>query len=369
MGEPVRDSKVFAARAATITSKGSATAAGEQRQREGKGLNPLVDPKSNGVIRRSISWLEPQPDERFFLLRGTAMLEETRLDTTGSMGDNIEIAMRALPKTYKLLTEGSNPLLGRYDLQMITSIFGDTVDRYILCRSHAEMGEKVVDQMSMMVPEGNGGDSDEDPQYGLFAAAYLTSATIKQLGLKSYDFTITDASAHDLITTDDLKRVFGNEVFEKCAENGFDIDPRNLPSNKEIVTDLLKTTHAFILIVGEHQSTIGYWSKIFGQERIVVIPSAMLLPEVKAAIIGLTEGVLTLDSVVTFLMEEAGIDQVDAVRIRNAVAGIPIGAQTMLENFDKIPLRGDVFEKKGDLWPIVRKADLSDTGDDKSIWK
>ena len=353
-------------------SKGSATHEGEQRHKEGLGLHELVDPKGFGVIRRSISWLEPK-DDKFILFRGTAMLEETRLDTTGSMGGNVEIAMEVLPKTYNLLARGPRAALGRYDVQMITAIFGDVTDNYILCRSQAEFDERIAKQMTYMVPEKDGGDFTEDPQYGLFGAAYLTSATIKQLGLKSYDFTITDADARDKVSLENLIRVFGDKVMEKVKENGFSIDKNNLPCTKEIVRDLLKTAHAFLLVApnrsgGYNAETIEYWNGIFGQERVILIPKVELLPEMKATIIGLTEGTLELSTVESFLVEEAKLSQSRAAQIKRAVAGIPIGAQMMLPNFNKIPRIGDIFAKKGDLWPIEDKKTALPNKKSKGIW-
>ncbi|MCX6795502.1 MAG: hypothetical protein NT165_02110 [Candidatus Falkowbacteria bacterium] len=202
------------------TSKGSATKAAEQRIEAGIGLHEYVDPKGNGVIRRSISWLEPDGKGGFFLFRGTAILVENRLDSTGSMKGNVKVAMRVLPQTIRLLKEVPGAVLDRYDVQIITGIFGDVVDKFILCRSQAEFDERIAEQMTHLFPEGKGGDETEDPQFGLFGAAYLTAATIRELGLKGYDFTITDAPGRDYVSMENLERVFGPEVLEKTKENG-----------------------------------------------------------------------------------------------------------------------------------------------------
>lgn len=364
MGKDRSSKEVYTRMASEAKKTGSATSAGEQRHKEGKGLHELVDPKGYGVIRRSLTWLEPDPKGGFFLLRGVAMLEETRLDTTGSMGNNVEIAMRVLPQTYELLVVGPGAVLGRYDVQMITSIFGDVVDDYVLCRSQAEMDKAIAEQMTLMVPEGKGGDADEDPQYGLFGAAYLTKCSISDYGLKSYDFTVTDARGRNHLSAATLKRVFGDSVFEKVAENGHQINANNLPTTKEVVQDLLKISHAFLLQVGDDHSVGSFWQNIFGRERVVVIPRAELLPEVKAAIIGLTEGNLSLQNLGEFLKKEANLSQSDAENIRRAVAGIPIGAQALLPGFDKIPLAGAKFANKGDIWPSEIKAEES-TGSEK----
>ncbi|MFA6535830.1 MAG: hypothetical protein WC250_00205 [Candidatus Paceibacterota bacterium] len=365
MGKDRGSTVVFERAVATIRSAGSATSRGEQRHREGRGLHRLVDPKGFGAVRRSISWLEPK-GKKFVLFRGTAMLEETRLDTTGSMGSNVEIAMKVLPKTNKLLAEVPGAVLGRYDTQMITSIFADVDDSYVLCRSQAEFDERIAEQMTYMVPEGQGGDDDEDPQFGLFGAAYLTWSTAVELGLRTYDFTITDACGRNAkerrrpdLDYDKLREVFGQDVLDKVRENGHPMKEGQLPNTPEIVRDLLKTAHAFVLLVEPGTYVREYWQEIYGSERVVTIPQTELLPAVKAAIIGLTEGTLTLQSVDRFLVDNAEIDTSDAKAIRRAVAHIPIGAQAALPNFKRIPMKGDLFAKKGDLWPIG--SDVPDT--------
>jgi hypothetical protein len=152
MGREVLSDVAYKRVAEEAFSKGTSTYAGEQRHKQGLGLHELVDPKGYGVIRRSLSWFEPL-ENGFELLRGIAILEETRLDTTGSMGKNVDVAMEVLPKTYELLATGSKAVLSRYDVQMITSIFGDVSDDYVLCRSQAEMDERIAEQMTYMGPE------------------------------------------------------------------------------------------------------------------------------------------------------------------------------------------------------------------------
>lgn len=350
MGRRVLSETVYAEVAKAVRTRGSATFAGEERQRKGEGLHPLVDPSGYDVIRRSISWLEPEGDH-FTLLRGVAMLEETRLDTTGSMGNNVEITMEVLPATYKLLATGPSAVLGRYDVQMMTSIFGDVVDNYVLCRSQPKIDERIAEQMTLMLPEHGGGDNPEDPQYGLFGGAFLTWASINQYGLKYYDFTVSDAPGRHRLDAHTLVRVFGNSVFEKAAENGYQINAKNLPNTKEVVADLMRRSHAFFLQIGNGQDAAGFWRDIYGNERVVVIPETRLLPYVKAAIIGLTEGVLDLQTTEKFL-RTSNVSAASAHSITRAVAHIPIGAQAALPNFAKIPLRGTTFAKKGDLWPI-----------------
>lgn len=336
---------------AFVPDHGPATSRAEQESRVTGKLNPLVDPAEFGVIRRSLPRFEERSDGTWEMTIGTPVPVETRVDTTGSMGGNVDVAIRVLPEAYGLC---SNVLPG-CDLQMATGIFGDVVDNFVLCRPQFEMlAEKLVEQLTLMVPERWGGDFPEDPHYGLFGGAYLTAAYINRIGLKGYDFTVSDAPARDRLSEKQLVRIYGSEVFEKVTENGHQINRNDLPSTQEVVQSLLKRAHAFFLEVNDgwdSESTHSYWTDAFGPERVVVLPSTEFLPQVQAAIIGLTEGTLGLDQVTDFLTSN-NVGVTDAEAILRSVSNIPIGAQAALPNYDRRPQKGDVFKEKTDLWPI-----------------
>ena len=223
----------------------SSTKRGEQKVKETGKLDPLVDPAEFGVIRESRIRLE-EGANGFEVNVGTPVPTEYRLDTTGSMGDNVERALRALPSICELT---SAVLPGR-DPHYCASIFGDICDRFILCRGQFEMlADRMVNQLTLMHPEGGGGDTPEAPYYGIFGAAYLTKAYIQRIEMKSFDFTITDAPGRDTLVLEHLKRVFGPQVIEKVKENGYQISTRDLPSVREVVQDLKKRAHAFALLV------------------------------------------------------------------------------------------------------------------------
>lgn len=334
---------------AFVPDHGPATSRAEQEARITGKLDPLVDPAGYGVIRRSLPRFEERSDGTWEMTIGTPVPVETRVDTTGSMGGNVDVAIRVLPDAFGLCSD----VLPGCDLQMATGIFGDCVDRFVLCRPQFEMeAEKLVKQLTLMVPERNGGgNGGEDPHYGIFGAAYLTAAYINRIELKGYDFTISDEPARYQLDERELKRVFGDEVFEKVKANGFTIDPNNLPSTKEVVQDLLKRAHAFFLEVSGRESTHSFWLDVFGPERVVVLPSTEVLPQVQAVIIGLTEGTLGLDQVTEFLTSN-NVSAADAEAILRSVSNIPIGAQAALPNYDRRPQKGDVFKEKTDLWPM-----------------
>ena len=390
MGNPVLNDDAYLKVKQAADKAGSATHLGKERMKQGKGLNPLVDPSANGLIRRSLTWYEPTAGY-FLLLNGVAIAKEDLFDTTGSFGEtNVAKAMESLPHAYDLLQRGKNAVLGRYNVQIATSIFGDTEDKYILNRSEFEKDDRIAIQMTMMYPENGGaGNQKEDPQYGLFGAAYLTQCSINRYGLKRYHFTTSDEPVPDYVRLDDLIRVFGPTVFEKCKENweegkrnGFELmkeedlpAKNNLPATKQIISDLLKGAHAFFFQVGDRETTTKCWPKLYGKERVIYLPDVSLLAYYEAAIIGLTEGTLTLQNVEKFLMEDGGLSKSVAVEIKRGVAHIPIGAQMMLPNFNKIPLTGAKFAKKGDLWPMESTEANDDSikkrkkrGDKEDMW-
>ena len=341
-----------------VPPSGSATRAGEEKVRKTGKLDPLVDPAEYGVIRRSLVRFEELPSGLLELTIGTSMPVETRLDTTGSMGNNVQIALKALPDLY----EQCMRVLPGYDIHIATGIFADCQDEFVLCRPQFEMlPDKIVHQLTLMYPEGGGaGNGGEDPQYGLFGGAYLVAAYINCIGLKRYDFTITDEPARDRLSEKQLIRVFGAEVFEKTRINGHKIVHDALPSTKEVFQDLLKQAHAFVLIVGGRQDAAEFWPRTVGHERIVRLPDVRLLPQVQAIIIGLTEGTLSLDQVPDFLSEFRVNAELTKL-IQRSVANIPIAAQAVLRKDIRVPQKGDLFRSKPDvfqkvdLWPISQE--------------
>lgn len=364
-------SEAFSGTRAKVDEAGGDTSfAGRQHIKETKKLHPLVDPEGYDLIRKSWPRYVEQ-DGVFVLANGVPMLVENEWDTTGSMGENVRLAFESLPKQYDLLANGAQPVLGRYDPQILNAIFGDITDHFILARTQAEMDVKIAEQLTLMVPECEGGDSPEDPEYGLFGAAYLTDAFINAYGLKSYHFMTTDAPSHGRIDSENLVRVFGEKVFDRVGDNGheFEKDEKTgkiiLPDTAELVTELKKRAHAFAIIVGGH--SVAYWREYYGEEFVVEINTTEYLAYVEAAIIGLTEGVLDLQSLPKYL-RGVGCSAPVAREIQRAVANIPLAAQTKFPNFSKIPAKGTVFAQKRELWPIVGAAPAKAKAKKEETW-
>jgi hypothetical protein len=320
----------------------------EEYRRTGQ-LDALVDPRGYGVIRPSRMRFDERPDGLYVVTIGTPVPVETRLDTTGSMGGFVDTAMRNLRDLYLLTQE----MLPGCDLQISTGIFGDCADANVLCRPQFEMDpEKIVHQLQLMTPQrGGAGNGGEDPHYGIFGGAYLIDRYINKIGLKGYDFTVTDEPARYYLDESQLRRIYGDEVFDRVAENGFEINRRLLPDTKEVVNELLKRAHGFVLSVGDRYNAVKFWQEMYGYERVVVLPNVDYLPHVQAVIVGLTEGTLDLERVESFLTDH-NVERNAVREIMRSVVNIPIGAQAELPNYDRRPMAGDVFRTKTDIWPM-----------------
>jgi hypothetical protein len=151
----------------------SRTHEAEQTYRKTGKIDPLVDPSKGGVIRLALRRFVEELNY-LILPMGMPMLIESILDTTASMGDNVDRAFTSLLHLYELLKK----VLPRYDLQVINGIFQDTTDQILAMRSMAEMDVKIAKQLTLMVPDRDGGDTPEDPEPMLFGGAYLTKCDL-----------------------------------------------------------------------------------------------------------------------------------------------------------------------------------------------
>lgn len=324
----------------------------EQKARNTGKLDQLVDPSGFGVIRLSLPRVEKMEDGRYKLLVGTPMPIETRVDTTGSMGGNVDIAMKVLPDAF----EQWQTVLEGYDIQVATGIFGDVSDPFPLCRPQFEMDpDKIIKQLSLMVPERAGGDLPEDPDLGIFGGAYFCRHYINRIGLKGYDFTVTDAPGRGQISERQLVRVYGEKFLDKIKENGLQFNSRNGIDLNDVWAVLLDRAHAFVIQVGNNSMTRRFWDRYTSSDRVVSIPDVHYLPHAQAAIIGVTEGSLVLNEVADFLVR-SNMPKSMSELVANEISKIPVAAQASLPNFSKRPMKGDIFADKPDVW------------EDKNLW-
>ena len=340
------DSYVSARRSYGITSDKDVTKTAERQARATGKLNEIVDP---GINPMRYSKIRLNPHRKMWITTmGCPMDIEVSCDTTGSMGGEVDTEMKILPKLYEAIAK----VLPGYDPQLCLGIFGDVVDDFVLCRPQFEMeAEKIVRYLKEMAPQRAGGDSPEDPQYAMFARAYLTNAYTNRIGLKGYHFIVTDATCHGSIRRQDIQRIFGNSVFENELKN-----MREIPSFKKVVKDLKAKTHQFILVVDDRSSTYEYWREVCGKKSVVRISTTGQLPEVISAIIGLTEGTIDITDIGNTVASHCGSSTIYDLN------NIEIGAQAKLRQALPFPIPkiGDIFRTKEDLWPIQPDEKVGD---------
>ncbi len=319
-----------------VTSSTDVTRKAEQRARDTGRLSEIVDPAVEPV-RRSLIRLDPY-QKQWMATVGCPVDIEVSCDTTGSMGGEVDTEMAVLPDLYKAVSK----VLPGHDPQLCLGIFGDVSDKFVMCRPQFEMeAAKIVNYLKEMAPQRDGGDAPEDPQYAMFARAYLTDAYTNRIGLKGYHFVVTDATCHKRISREEIKRIFGAEIFNNELEN-----MSQIPTIERMIEELKKKTHQFILVVKGYEDTYDFWRQLCGEGSVITLNSTRQLPAVISAIIGLTEGTLDVGN----LGDHLG-NNLNLVR---QLSGIDIGAQAKLRHAlpHPVPQKGDIFAKKGDIWPI-----------------
>lgn len=340
----------------------------QEQAATGKISNPLVDPSSYDGIRISRTRFEETPSGLFRLVKGLAMCLSTYVDGSSSFGHTlVQQTIFGLKNTFVVCSKS----MSKYELWLLSGVFNDceecwkTTPYFPLYRTQFEYDpDKIVDQLLSCVPNNGGcGNGGEDPQYAVFAEAYLTNKTITDYGLKSYAFFVSDEPMHDVFSVKNLKRIFGDKVFETINENGFkDVNEHQVPTVKEAVKQMLETTHAFYIGLGDDwtfdrhgRSALECWTELLGKDRVIPLygMSGEIVPYVQGVITGLTEGTINMIDVPKYL-GEAGVSKSDISVITKAVINVPVGAQAKL--LDRLPhplpKEGDLFENKTDLWPI-----------------
>lgn len=324
-----------------VTQSSDVTRGAEERARRSGRLSAIVDPAIN-PIRRSMIRLNPH-QKRWIVTIGMPMDVEVSCDTTGSMGGEVDKEMAILPNLYFAISV----VLPGYDLQICLGIFGDCEDVFVLCRPQFEMeAPKIVEYLKEMAPQrGGAGNHGEDPQYAMFARAYLTDAYTNRIGLKGYHFTVTNEPYHDSLRRSEIERIFGENIFNEELKN-----MREIPSVEEMVEELKTKVHPYALILRDYvySDTVTKWKNLYGDKHVILIDSTDQLPVVISAIIGLSEGTLDISDLDQHLGEYASYELIQQL------SNIEIGVQAKLRHAlpYPVPAKGDVFAKKGDLWPI-----------------
>ena len=334
-----------------VTSDTGVTKKAEDQARKSGHLSEIVDPAVD-PIRRSMIRLNPYQNKQWIVTVGCPMDIEVSCDTTSSMGGEVDTEMAVLPDLYGEVAK----VLPGYDPQLCLGIFGDCEDRFVMCRPQFEMeAPKIVNYLKEMAPQRGGcGNGGEDPQYAMFARAYLTDAYTNHIGLKGYHFIVTDEPCHEQLRRNEIKRIFGENIFQDELK---DLD-REFPNIENMIRELKRKTHQFILVLSDYNySALSRWKDLCGENCVITIDSTRQLPAVISAAIGLTEGSLDIGNLNQHLGEYC------STRLIRELSRIEIGAQAKLRHQlpHPVPQKGDIFASKGDTWPLQGENNATST--------
>ncbi len=198
-------------------------------------------------------------------------------------------------------------------------------------------------------------------KYGLGRMKGYADAYINRIGLKRYHFCVSDAPSHDRFDISTLERVFGERVLDYVRENiqahgstrSFTVATIYDLEIAEVVADLSEHAFCFFLQIENDDDVTGFWSRIYGRARVIKIPDTECSPQVQAAIVGLTEGVISIAQVKDWLIRH-GINASLAQNLSDQLSQINLGAQAILraQMPHPLPKAGDIYKTKAELWPM-----------------
>ncbi len=126
-------------------------------------------------------------------------------------------------------------------------------------------------------------------------------------------------------------------------------------STNDIAQVLKKSAHAFCLLLRPvFGKETTYWTRIYGH-NVLVLDSLEYLPQLIAAIIGLTEGSLRSDDDIRqFILKNSPNCKGLIDRLISQLKRVPRGTQAALITKMPRPLPkiGDIFENDTAIWPM-----------------
>lgn len=279
----------------------------------------------------------------YVLVRGIKLPIIIGTDGTGSMGEKVALALKAMGKIYCMLSE----LNDRYQIDLSVAVLQDVQDTHPPFQmAEFESDNRVVEHIQLLIPDRDGGDSTEDYQLGLWYIDNQTDVDIISYGLKGYCFIVADADCREYITKKAVERYLGHTM------QGEKI------SLRKICESLISKWHLFYLNVDNDQSNAQWWQQQMGQSRVISVPDPDLLAEVQAGLIYITETLQpTEDGLNKFLLAGSSNNRISQYDINHVwdwlQAAKPLfGAQAKLPGYSQIPKPGDKFANLRDIWPI-----------------
>lgn len=273
MGRGTFTNDVYMAYASTVTRNVDGTAKPIHQVFTRTTINESLDPK-NVILRESCD-SEDSPESLPIIIG---------LDTTGSMG---MIAHSMVSTQLGELMEGiiDDPSI-KYPHLMFMAIGDVACDQAPLQASQFEADIRIAQQLTDLYVEGGGGGNNYE-SYNLpwyFAATKTKIDSFIKRNKKGYIFTIGDELPPPGLTTNDLQRVFGNQV-----------QPANY-SSAELVEMASEQYHVFHVVVEQGNYArrslplvLSAWDELLGK-RVIRLNDYTKLANVIVSVIRVSEG-------------------------------------------------------------------------------
>lgn len=324
----------------------------EHKQKTGS-IHPYVDVRQNrGSHNAMILNDKGQPA----LVNGVALPICSMFDGTGSTSHWLTDFFHAAERQYMLM-DGTRT---RYNTQFASGVVQDICDighSPVVQLTQFESDERSAEQVRLLLPAGDGGDTTEDYDLGLVAGLLIDADIWKFYGLKGYFTLVADDIGRGFVTSKGVHEYLGQSLGQLGLFQNAD-----RVTTPEICRQLFKHWHLFLLQVparGMLSYSTSWWSDVLGRSRVVQVPDPSLLAEVRAGLVYVTEATTpTMQGMIEFMQRDA--NQGPTVRpevVENIwrivhQAEEHFSAQTKLPGYHEIPLPGDVFAHYRHAWPI-----------------
>lgn len=201
------------------------------------------------------------------------------LDVTGSMSRILNV----MAEKTGLVMEEIYKRKPVPDPQILFSAIGDSVyDRYPLQVTQFESDIRIAEQLTQVYFEkGGGGNNFESyPLTWYFAANHTKTDQYEKRGKKGYIFTFGDDGYPDVLTKEELKNIFGDDV-----EADISVD--------QILTQVQKKYEVWHFCMEQggsyREKDLDKWQQLLG-ERAVRISDYTKIPEMIVSILQISNG-------------------------------------------------------------------------------
>jgi len=232
-------------------------------------MHPDLNPY--GVSRRESRDSAANPNSHAIIVAG---------DVTGSMGILAEVLVRQGMATLVEELLKRKPVT---DPHIMCMGVGDAYTDYApLQVTQFEADIRIVKQLQQVWLEGHGGGNNGEsytlPWY--FAARHTAIDCFEKRGKKGYLFTVGDENPHNLLTKDQVKQIFGDNI--ECDLTA-----------KDLLAMVSRFYHVYHLMVEESGTFDGSiqrnWRNLLG-ERALLLSDHTKMAEVIVSTIAVNEG-------------------------------------------------------------------------------